>query len=689
MNEEKKNNPQDNINSNMNKSVKKVNNDNKTKIATKNNQKKNNTKTSNNSLKGKKSQEKQTTAKKEVSNSKENKEIAKETIVLPARKDDNQKKKEVAKDIKTQEKKLAEKTELVLENNEVSLKEKATVESEKSKEKSDKVNKKEAIKEEKVLGKEEIQEKRKEEIQEEEKIQEAKKEKVQNAKETEQKKKIQEKNASKKVKSPKAKKEVLKETAKKLPNEAIVIKDKNNDKLKNFKQELKDINNNNEFAKAIFQSDNIPAAIEEEEQNQEKLQNEIDELLVKERKYNFLEPFIFIVVLVLCLVGLYIILFTKDSAIISSLLNNISTEMTANLKSINAFKEDINKGIEVDASLETTNLEYSNLKDYQYVFKLSNKDGVYNGNMAISLDDKTYQVDYTYLDNSLYVKVPDYYYPLKIDNPYSLNPLNINYNGLNNNIEVLKNYLINNVKYSHSEKGKEEINGEKLNVLNIYFSKDELNEGLNGLKDRLKNDSEFIKSLAKNLGINEDLIVEILNKEFNFENDLVLSIYTKGLFQEFSGFAVKDEEKNIVEYFINNDTKSLYINGEQKINITKSSDKILVYVDDMKLIDIKYSDNKDKTWDFQVSNIINNYQGSLVVKEIDSTSKQVIFSIKDTNKSEQNLEITMNVKSLNNFKEGIDLTDAVSMDEITEEDKDNIWNAFNNFLWSQEEESLQ
>ena len=683
MNEEKKKNTQDSINLNMNKPTKKVNNNNKAKMATKNNQKKKNIKTSNNSQQGKKSQGKQVAAKKaltkedkiikkdditlkekeknykkEINNSgeskeikktesntiKENKEIIKETIVLPTRKNDNQKKKEVSISIKTQEKKLEEKTELVRKDNELSLEEKVTTEDKKSKEK-----------------------------------------------ETEQKEKIQEKdkNVSKKVKSPKAKKEVLKETAKKLPNEAIVIKDKNNDKLKNFKQELKDINNNNEFAKAIFQSNNIPAAIEEEEQNQEKLQNEIDELLVKERKYNFLEPFIFIIVLILCLLGLYVILFTKDSAIISSLLNNISTEMTTNLKNINAFKEDINKGIEVKASLETTNLEYSILKSYQYIFNLSTKDGVYNGNGTISQNDKEYKVDYTYLDNSLYVKVPFYYYPVKIDNPYSLNPLNINYNGLNNNIEVLKNYLINNIKYSSSKKSKQEIDGKKLNVLNIYFSKDELNEGLKTLKDSLKNDSEFRKSLAKNLGISDDLIVNILNKEFNFEKDLVLSIYTKGLFQEFSGFTVKADEKNIVEYFISNDTKSLYINGEKKINITKTNDKILVYIDDMKLIDIKYSDNKDKTWDFQVSNIINNYQGSLVVKEIDSTSKQVIFSIKNTNKSEQNMEITMNVKEPNNFKEGIDLTDAVSIYEITDEDKDNIWNTFNNFLWNQEEESIQ
>lgn len=486
------------------------------------------------------------------------------------------------------------------------------------------------------------------------------------------------------IKSPKAKKEVLKETTNRVSKETITI---NNDKQKNFKHELKDINNNNEFAKAIFQSDDIPTAIQEEEQNQKKLNQELDELIIKEKKVNFIEPFIFLVVIALCLIGLYLILFTKDSAIISSLLNNINTEITTNLKNINSFKEEINKGMLIDAKIETTNLEYANLKDYQYTFKLSNKDSVYNGNFSINYNDKTFNTDYTYLDNTLYLKSPAYYYPLKIDNPYSLNPLNINYSNLNNNIEVIKNYLINNLKYSKSTKAKEELNKEKYNVLKINFSKDELNDNLRNLLNIIKNDTELLKSVAKNLGVFEDVIVKYLNKDFTFTDDLVLNIYTKGLFQEFSGFTIEEDTNNLVEYFISDKTKSLYLNLDKKINITKSDDKLLVYVDDIKLIDIKYSNNKDETWDFQISNIINNYQGSFILKNIDATTKQAIFSIKDTNKNDINLEITMNIKQTNDWNAGMDLTDAVSYEDITEEDQENIRNAIYNLIFNNEESS--
>ena len=99
----------------------------------------------------------------------------------------------------------------------------------------------------------------------------------------------------KKIKSPKSIKDVIKETSKKIPNEKIVINDNSLVKNKNYKNELKDINNNKEFAKAIWDTDDITEAIKTEANNQEKLNNEIDEMLIKERKYNSFEPFIFII----------------------------------------------------------------------------------------------------------------------------------------------------------------------------------------------------------------------------------------------------------------------------------------------------------------------------------------------------------------------------------------------------------
>ena len=492
-----------------------------------------------------------------------------------------------------------------------------------------------------------------------------------------------EKNNNKMRKSPKTKKKVLKETT-----EIITLKDKNSEKEKNYQQELKNINNNNEFAKAIFQSDDIPQAIKEEEENQEKLNKEIDELLTKEKKVNMIEPFIFIIVLITCLIGLYVILFTKDSAIISSLLNNINMEITSNLKSLNALKEEINKGMIIEAKIDTTNLEYTNLKDYNYLFTLSNKDNNYTGEFTMEKEDKVFKTDYAYLDNSLYLKNEAYYYPIKWDNPYSLNPLSINYSNLNNNIEVLKNYLINNLKYSRSEKSKEEINGEKLKVLKIYFTEKEINEGLKNMLSTLKGDSELLKSVAKNLSTTEEEVVKVLNQEITYQGDITLDIYTKGLFQEFVGFKIEENDNKSIEYLITEDTKSLYINGNSKISITKSADKLLIYKDDIKVLDIKYSMNKDKTLDFQFSNIINNYQGSIILKDVDSTKKEMIFSIKDTNKSDINLEVTMNIKRSKTYQEVMDLTDATYYRDITEEDQENIRNTISNILFN-EEKSLE
>lgn len=492
-----------------------------------------------------------------------------------------------------------------------------------------------------------------------------------------------EKNNNKMRKSPKTKKKVLKETT-----EIITLKDKNSEKEKNYQQELKDINNNNEFAKAIFQSDDIPQAIKEEEENQEKLNKEIDELLTKEKKVNMIEPFIFIIVLITCLIGLYVILFTKDSAIISSLLNNINMEITSNLKSLNTLKEEINKGMIIEAKIDTTNLEYTNLKDYNYLFTLSNKDNNYTGEFTMEKEDKIFKTDYAYLDNSLYLKNEAYYYPIKWDNPYSLNPLSINYSNLNNNIEVLKNYLINNLKYSRSEKSKEEINGEKLKVLKIYFTEKEINEGLKNMFSTLKGDSELLKSVAKNLSTTEEEVVKVLNQEITYQGDITLDIYTKGLFQEFVGFKIEGNDNKSIEYLITEDTKSLYINGNSKISITKSADKLLIYKDDIKVLDIKYSMNKDKTLDFQFSNIINNYQGSIILKDVDSTKKEMIFSIKDTNKSDINLEVTMNIKRSKTYQEVMDLTDATYYRDITEEDQENIRNTISNILFN-EEKSLE
>ena len=485
----------------------------------------------------------------------------------------------------------------------------------------------------------------------------------------------------KKIKSPKSIKDVIKETSKKIPNEKIVINDNSLVKNKNYKNELKDINNNKEFAKAIWDTDDITEAIKTEANNQEKLNNEIDEMLIKERKYNSFEPFI---ILILCFLGLYFILFTKDSAIINSALTNINNNLTSSLSELNTIKEELNKGITGTATLDTTSSLYASLKDFTYDFSLYNKNNNFYGNIKLSKDDKTINNTYSYLDKNLYIATPLYYFPIQINNPIKVNPLSINYGNLNNNIEVIKNYLTNNITYTSSNKGKEELNGEKLNVLTLDFSEYDFNNSIQKILNAIANDSELLKSIAKDIGLDEVTVNDLFNTNVSFKGNYKIKIYTKGILQTFVGLDIYNDDKEILEYLTDGNT-TLNIYGKKKLSINLSNDKFLIYVDDIKLIDIKSNKNKNDliNLDFQVSNILNNYQGSVVLTKFDNNKGSFLFSFKDTNNNDVSAEIKMDLVFGDIKGNEFDYTDAVLIDDITEDELLDIKNNLFNAIWDQ------
>ena len=491
-------------------------------------------------------------------------------------------------------------------------------------------------------------------------------------------------NNDKKIKSPKSKKEVVKETSKKIPQEKIIINDNSSNKDKNFKNELKDINANKEFAKAIWDTDDITEAIKIEENNQEKLNEEIDELLIKEKKYNFFEPFIIIILLILCFLGLYFILFTKDSAIINSALTNINTNLTTSLSELNTLKEELNKGITGTATLDTTNSNYANLKDFTYNFSLYNKNNNYYGNIELNKDEKSINNTYSYLDKNLYISTPLYYYPIEINNPIKVNPLSINYNNLNNNIEVIKNYLTNNIKYTSSKKGKEELNGEKLNVLILDFSEYDFNSSVQSILKAIASDSELLKSISKNIGLDEVTVNEFFNQNIQLNGNYQIKIYTKGFLQTFAGIKIFNDDKEILEYLTDGNT-TLNIYGKKKTSINLSDNKLLIYIDDIKLIDVKSNKNKKDliNLDFQISNILDNYQGSMILTKEDNNKGSFLFSFKNTNNNDYNAEIKMDLVFGNSKENAFDYTDAVLINDITEEELSDIKNNLFNAIWDQ------
>ena len=491
-------------------------------------------------------------------------------------------------------------------------------------------------------------------------------------------------NSDKKIKSPKSKKVVVKETSKKIPQEKIIINDNSSNKDKNFKNELKDINANKEFAKAIWDTDDITEAIKIEENNQEKLNEEIDELLIKEKKYNFFEPFIIIILLILCFLGLYFILFTKDSAIINSALTNINTNLTTSLSELNTLKEELNKGITGTAALDTTNSNYANLKDFTYNFSLYNKNNNYYGNVELNKDEKNINNTYSYLDKNLYISTPLYYYPIEINNPIKVNPLSVNYSNLNNNIEVIRNYLTNNIKYTSSKKGKEELNGEKLNVLILDFSEYDFNSSVQSILKAIASDSELLKSIAKNIGLDEVTVNDFFSQNVQLNGNYQIKIYTKGFLQTFAGIKIYNNDKEILEYLTDGNT-TLNIYGDRKTSINLSDNKLLIYIDDIKLIDVKSNKNKKDliNLDFQISNILDNYQGSMILTKEDNNKGSFLFSFKNTNNNDYNAEIKMDLVFGNSKENAFDYTDAVLVNDITEEELSDMKNNLFNAIWDQ------
>lgn len=492
-------------------------------------------------------------------------------------------------------------------------------------------------------------------------------------KKTPQAKKTNQANNSKKS-TIKKKKSTPKEEEKKI---TIITQEQ----PKDYKKELKDINNNQEMAKAIWNTTNINTAIEEEITNKEKLDKEINEMLTKQKKVSVIEPFIAIVFLIICFIAMYIILFTKDSSIINSFLNNLLATSSQYLEIATNYKEDIKKGLAIEATLDTTNLEYSNLKDYSYNIDIVNKETNYFGTLYITKDTTGITTDFSFDNDNFYLKLPSYYYPIKITTPINL--LKINYGNLYNNLEVIKNYLFNNFKYSKSNKEKVNINNTKLNVLNINLTEEETNNFINNTINDITNDKELITSLAQNLNISAETINNYLKGNTNVSGNYTIKIYTKGFRREIKGISILKNDDTILEY-LNLDSKTLEFNfNNNHYSITKTDNKLVGYYNDIKIFDIKKNKvNNETRIEYQFSNIINNYQGSLYLKELDKDTKEIIFSIANTNNKDQNLSLTFNITHNPGDVIPMDTTDAIDINDLTEDNFSDILASLMDIMWN-------
>ena len=184
------------------------------------------------------------------------------------------------------------------------------------------------------------------------------------------------------------------------------------------------------------------------------------------------------------------------------------------------------------------------------------------------------------------------------------------------------------------------------------------------------------------MGLDEVTVNDLFNTNVNFKGNYQIKIYTKGILQTFYGIKVYNDDKEILEYLTDGST-TLNIYDKKRLSINLSDNKLLIYVDDIKLIDIKSNKNKNDliNLDFQVSNILNNYQGSLMLTKYDNNKGNFLFSFKDTNNNDISMEIKMDLSFGENKDNTFDYTDAILLDDITEDEIKDMKNKLINAIW--------
>lgn len=125
--------------------------------------------------------------------------------------------------------------------------------------------------------------------------------------------------------------------------------------------------------------------------------------------------------------------------------------------------------------------------------------------------------------------------------------------------------------------------------------------------DKLTDDKEFIRILSEITEMDEDKVKEELNKlkdstdEIEYENKVVLNIYTKGFLNTFSGFNIEVENEEIINYVDDGKTFIITIGeDENKIEIKGEKDKernITIEVEGEKVFEATIKDFSDEKID--------------------------------------------------------------------------------------------
>lgn len=360
----------------------------------------------------------------------------------------------------------------------------------------------------------------------------------------------------------------------------------------------------------------------------------------KEKKGNN-KLIIIAIILLLLLAATGVLVYCKlvnSKNIFKTLINDTFTYLEENIN----YSDTASGTFSLKVGGTSSDSPANNMLDIMSKLELSGNYGIDYKNKLMNIDIATKYENEKLVNASIYTENGNGYVGLEeIYDKYIKIPIE-NYDSIFNNIDKNDDYkvvfksinkaLTNSLKDEYFTKEKATVDSVKTTKTTLKLSEENYNSIKKEFINKLLNDNEFLKSFSSISEKSVDDIKTELNKsleEDDFEG-VNISIYTKGLKNEFVKFEIADSTDSIV--------------------ITKDNDTY----------------NYELTEDKKVT-----YDGSLKITG-DKNNATCTFTIND---KKENNTITLNFKSTTKYNTAIskvDVSNSIAYENITQEDTNNI-----------------
>ena len=243
-------------------------------------------------------------------------------------------------------------------------------------------------------------------------------------------------------------------------------------------------------------------------------------------------------------------------------------------------------------------------------------------------------------------------------------------------------------KYLEKSSGKFEVDGKKVSATknSLVLNKESLKDIIKTVCEELLNDDKFLSDFADTFEVEKGDVKEALKslkdlaKDIELEDDILINIWTKGLLNDLVGFSVEVDDKEYFSYYENGKKAELIVDNHMKdsgkfklvVNTeeVKKETNFTVKVNGEKIASGTIRELSDEKIDFDIS----------VSSGEDEYKLSVYLTCKDTKKSisgEYKFKVNMNDEYVevsgsygieSGSLEGFDTSDAVSYDELDEEE---------------------